>query len=95
MKKIIAILLVCALTIGALAGCSKSGNSGKSVKNCSASELKCAAFVRTHTNSLKGQEVSSREMMSVSALEQITGVTYFPNVPNAPKDSYNASDWGL
>ena len=52
-------------------------------------------MARTHTNSLKGQEVSSREMMSVSALEQITGVTYFPNVPNAPKDSFNAEDWGL
>ena len=73
----------------------KSGNSGKSVKNCSTSELQCAAFVRTHTNSLKGQKVTSKEMMSVSALEQITGVSYFSNVPNAPKSSYSASDWGL
>lgn len=75
--------------------CTKSGNSGKSVKDCSASELKCAAFVRSHTSSLKGQKVSSKEMMSVSDLEKITGVTYFPNVPNAPKSSVNASDWGL
>lgn len=73
----------------------KNGSSGKNVKNCSSSELQCAAFVRTHTNDLKGQEVSYKEMMSVSALEQITGVTYFPNVPNAPKDSYTLSDWGL
>ena len=73
----------------------KSGSSGKNVKNCNSSELQCAAFVRTHTNDLKGQEVSYKEMMSVSALEQITGVTYFPNVPNAPKDSYTLSDWGL
>ena len=73
----------------------KSGNSGKSVKDCTASELKCVAFVRTHTNDLKGQKVSSKELMSISDLERLTGFTFFPNVPNAPKDSYNAADWGL
>jgi DNA/RNA endonuclease G (NUC1) len=73
----------------------KSGNSGKALKDCSAAEIKCAAFVRSHTNSLKGQSVTSREMMSVSDLEKITGFTYFPNVPNAPKDSFSAADWGL
>ena len=51
----------------------KAGNSGKSVKDCSAHELMCAAFVRTHTNSLKGQKPSSKEMMSVADLEKITG----------------------
>lgn len=73
----------------------KSGATHKSVKDCSASELKCAAFVRAHTNALKGQDVTSREMMSVAELERITGFTYFPNVPNAPKETCNASDWGL
>ena len=34
-------------------------------------------------------------MMSVSDLEKITGFSYFPNVPHAPKDSYSPSDWGL
>lgn len=73
----------------------KSGNSGKSVINCSASELKCAAFVRSHTNSLKGQSVTRNEMMSVADLEKLTGFTFFVNVPNAPKDTFNASDWGM
>lgn len=73
----------------------KSGNSGKALKDCTADEIKCAAFVRSHTNGLKGQKVSSREMMSVSDLEKITGFTYFPKVPNAPKQSYKASEWGL
>ena len=73
----------------------KSGNSKKALKDCSADELKCAAFVRAHTNSLKGQKVTARELMSVADLERITGVTYFPNVPNAPKNSFKASDWGL
>ncbi|MBO6169120.1 MAG: DNA/RNA non-specific endonuclease [Bacteroidales bacterium] len=73
----------------------KSGQTGKRVADCTASELQCVAFVRTHTNELKGQSVTSKELMSVADLEKITGVTYFPNVPNAPKTSYKASDWGL
>ena len=73
----------------------KSGSSGKALKDCTADEIQCAAFVRAHTNALKGQAVTSKEMMSVAELEEITGFTYFPNVPNAPKDTYKASDWGL
>lgn len=73
----------------------KSGKTGKSLRDCSASELQCVAFVRSHTNDLKGQKPSSRELMSISDLEKITGFTYFVNIPNAPKDTFKASDWGL
>ena len=73
----------------------KKGNSGKALKDCSADELKCAAFVRTHSNDLRGIPVTSYDMMSVSDLEKLTGVTYFPNVPAAPKSTATASDWGL
>ena len=73
----------------------KSGNTKKSVLECSADELMCAVFVRCHNNNLKGKEVSSKDMISVRELEQLTGFDYFPNVPNAPKDTYNPSDWGL
>ena len=73
----------------------KGGSTGKSVKDCSASELKCAAFLRAHAPGTKGQDVTSKEMMSVSDLEAMTGFNYFPNVPNAPKSEYKASDWGL
>ena len=72
----------------------KKGNSGKALKDCSASEIKCAAFVRSHETP-KGVSVSEKDLMSVSDLEKITGFTYFPNVPQAPKGSYTASDWGL
>ena len=34
-------------------------------------------------------------LLSVADLERLTGVTYFPNVPNAPKNTFSASDWGL
>ena len=73
----------------------KKGSTGKALKNCSASEMKCAAFVRSHTNNHKGQKVTSTEMMSISDLEKVTGFKYFTNVPNAPKSSFSASDWGL
>lgn len=73
----------------------KKGNTGKSVMECSADELMCAAFVRCHNNALKGKQVSSKDMYSIAELEELTGFTYFPNVPNAPKNSYKASDWGL
>lgn len=72
----------------------KDGNSRKSLKDCSATEIKCAAFVRSHKNHMK-LDPSRKEMMSVSDLEKITGFTYFPNVPNAPKTMCNPSDWGL
>ena len=76
----------------------KKGNSGKALKDCSTSEIKCAAFVRSHKTPKPKDgkiEVSKDDLMSVSDLEKITGFTYFPNVPQAPKDNYNASDWGL
>jgi hypothetical protein len=50
--------------------------------------------VRSHATPKKTY-VGEKDMMSVSDLEKITGFTYFPNVPQAPKDSYKASDWGL
>ena len=71
----------------------KRGNSGKSVLDCSASELQCVAMVRAHVG--EKQAVTSKEMMSVADLEKITGFTYFSNVPNAPKDTFDPSDWGL
>ena len=73
----------------------KKGNTGKRVMDCTADELKCVAFVRAHSNDLKGQKPSAKELMSITDLESITGFTYFPNVPNAPKSSFTASDWGL
>ena len=71
----------------------KKGNTGKALRDCAPSELQCVAFVRAHVN--VRQAVTARELMSVADLEKITGVTYFPNVPNAPKTTFSASDWGL
>ena len=70
----------------------KKGNSGKSVHDCSASELQCAAFTICHAMG-KGHKPEAADMMSISELEKLTGVKYFPNVPQAPKDTYNSSEW--
>lgn len=70
----------------------KSGNTGKSVKDCSASELQCAAFVICHEQA-KGHKPQVKDMISIKELEELTGFTYFENVPNAPKSTFNSSDW--
>ena len=73
----------------------KNSSTPGSVADCSENQLQCVAFLRAHTNNLKGQNPSAKELMSISDLERLTGITFFANVPNAPKDTYNASDWGL
>lgn len=70
----------------------KNGNTNKPVSQCSASELQCVAFVIRH-NMEKGHKPQAKDMMSVSDLEKLTGFSYFPNVPNAPKNTFNAKDW--
>lgn len=70
----------------------KSGSSGKSVKDCSASELQCAAFVICHEQD-KGHKPQAKDIISIEELEALTGFTYFENVPNAPKNTFNANDW--
>ena len=65
----------------------KSGNSRKWVGKCSASELQCVGFWFDHAAK------APRQMMSVAEIERKTGHTFFANVPNAPKTTYNTSDW--
>ena len=72
----------------------KSGNSGKDVRNCSRNELQCIAFVLGHYGN-KYQVPSTKNVYTVEQLEAMTGLTFFVNVPNAPKDTYNRTDWGL
>ncbi len=77
----------------------KSGKTGKSVTQCSSDELMCVAYVLRHetTAKQKGQnyKLSSKDLISISDLEKLTGFKYFVNVPNAPKNAFKASDWGL
>ena len=72
----------------------RNAKSGKSVLRCSREELQCAAFVMSHAMQ-KGHKPSRSDMRSVAEVERLSGFQFFTNVPNAPKDTYNPSDWGL
>ena len=72
----------------------KAGNSGKSVTECKASELKCAAFVVAH-RSESGLKPSAENIMSVDELERLTGIDFFKGVPHAPEGKAVAKEWGL
>ena len=72
----------------------KSGRTGKSVTDCKASELKCAAFIVPHRSD-SGHKPSSEDMITIKELERLTGADFFANVPNAPESKAEASDWGL
>lgn len=72
----------------------RSGNSGKSVKECKERELKCAALIVGH-HSANGRKPSAEELITIKELERLTGEKFFVNIPNAPKDEANARDWGI
>ena len=72
----------------------KSGRTGKSVADCKASELKCAAFIIPHRSDV-GHKPTAEDMISIKELERLTGVNFFANVPNAPENKAEAKDWGL
>ena len=72
----------------------KSGRTGKSVVECKASELKCAAFIIPHRSDA-GHKPTAEDMISIKELERLTGVNFFANVPNAPESKAEAKDWGL
>lgn len=73
----------------------------KWVQNCSRDELQCIAIMVEHRTYSKSEvpktsQYASKGMLySVAEMEKLTGLTFFGNVPNAPKDTYNASDWGF
>ncbi|MBR0331119.1 MAG: DNA/RNA non-specific endonuclease, partial [Alistipes sp.] len=71
----------------------------KWVVECSKEELQCIAVMIEHKAYAKADvpkpaDYESKGLfMSVSELEKLTGLSFFGNVPNAPKESYNVSDW--
>jgi endonuclease G len=65
----------------------KSGNSGKKVQDCSADELICAGYWVANSAD------ATPQIKSVAEIESLTGFTFFVNVPNAPKNTFTASDW--
>ncbi len=66
----------------------------KWVVNCTKDELECIAVMMEHKDWTNLPALSTFAM-SVADLEKRTGFVYYGNVPNAPKDTFNPSDWGL
>ena len=66
----------------------------KWVVNCTKDELECIAVMMEHKDWTNLPALSTFAM-SVADLEKLTGFVYYGNVPNAPKDTFNPSDWGL
>lgn len=66
---------------------SVSGTTGKAVADCSASELKCIGYWVEHKSDAVPQA------KSVAEIERLTGHTFFVNVPNAPKTTFDESQW--
>ncbi len=71
----------------------KTGRTGKTVVACNTSELKCVCFLYKHVSSFSS--VTASDLCSVADIEKLTGFTFFANVPNAPKESFAASEWGF
>lgn len=70
---------------------SKAGNTGKKVQDLSADELQCVGFWFENRAYSGGKP--SANMTSVADIEEKTGMTFFVNVPNAPKESYDKTAW--
>ena len=70
---------------------SKSGRTGRPVGELSADELQCVGFWFENRAHPRGKP--SRYMVSVAEIERRTGLTFFVNVPQAPKHHCEPSDW--
>lgn len=75
---------------------SKSGNTRKPLWELPSDQIECVGFWFEHNESYATTEKpTSKYMKSVAEIERLTGFTFYPNVPNAPKDTFNARDWDM
>lgn len=70
-----------------------SGATGKTVADCTAAELKCIGFWYEHNTD--SSQTPATCACTVADVEARTGLTFFVNVPSAPKRVMTPSDWGL
>ena len=72
----------------------KSGVSKKAIQECAPSELKAVGF--WFENSDEGDATFGRaQMKSVKEIEEKTGFTFFPDVDESVKATYNPAEWGF
>ena len=73
----------------------RSGNLGKPVQKCQASELKTIGFWFKEKITDGNSDNLADYAMSVAEIESLTGITFFPDIPTAVKEQCSPSDWGL
>ena len=71
----------------------RSGNTGKPVQNCTASELKAIGFWFDAVIPSGSSSNLADYAMSVADIEAITGHTFFPGIPDSVKQQCTPSDW--
>lgn len=72
----------------------RSGNTGKAIGQCEASELKAIGFWLEHRNDYP-ETFSTDYCKSVEYIEQQTGFTFFPTVDDEVKQQCTPSEWAL
>ena len=72
----------------------KSGKTGKNIKDCSDSELISIGFWVDH-KSYGNIEPPKSICTSVADIEKMTGFTFFPQVSNSVKQQNNPTQWGI
>ena len=73
----------------------RTGNSGKSVQECSANELKAIGFWFDSVLPAGASENLSDYAVSIAEIEKKTGITFFPDIPPEVKQQYSTSFWGI
>lgn len=73
---------------------SKTGNTKKPVWELSADQLQCVGFWLEHNDRYATTApITAQYLVPVSYIEEQTGLRFFPNVPNAPKTTFDKADW--
>lgn len=70
---------------------SKAGNTGQPLWKLDADQIQCVGFWFENRAYPSGKPSSG--MTSVADIEQKVGFEFFPNVPQAPKETFNKADW--
>lgn len=78
----------------------RSGNTGKAIQDCDASELMAVGFWFENGDGTNDSGASipafgAAQMKSVKWIEEQTGFTFFPDVPDEVKEQCNPEDWKL
>lgn len=71
----------------------RSGNTGKAVQECSASELKAIGFWFDTMPEYGCSTDLADYALSIAEIERKTGITFFPDIPAEVKQQCNATDW--